>query len=406
MTEQIDATDVQLSFLAPPPPIRAVPTRAPDAVWEVPGGTAWVFHGEGNTGLVRPVILSDGFETGPSKLDKLWAHLQRPVEEGGYPFATELLARGRDLVILGYDERSASILDNAEAAIATIRRAIAERQGRTPLVVGGFSMGGLVTRYALALMESRMEDHQTGVYLSYDSPHRGAWIPIGLQAFAHFLAEAKPLIGGGLSRQINSDAARQLLWRHIETVDGTPGEADLRREFLDRLRAVGWWPRRPLKLGVASGAGTGVGNGVPAGQDALTVTGGDLTGTLVRAQATGTEQLVARLRTKNPQRDVSVHTTGLPELDGAPGGTLGSFGIAASLLGLIGNPATAEYPDVCFVPTVSAVAVADPDDPYVDVNSLPPDASELDEFAVSATDEPHSVITPDLAEWILGRLPE
>ncbi|MET0237156.1 MAG: hypothetical protein ABW224_21075 [Kibdelosporangium sp.] len=404
MTEQITAPAGHTSFLAAPP-ARAVRTPAPDDTWTLPGGTAWVFYGKGHTGLVRPVILSDGFNTGPTKVEEAWAHMQRPTEEGGFPFATELLAGGRDLIILGYTERSASILTNAETATAAIRQSIAERQGSAGLVVGGFSMGGLVTRYALARMERRRERHETAVYLSYDSPHRGAWIPIGLQAFAHFLAEVNPLLGG-LSRQINSDAARQLLWQHIDTVRATPGEDDLRSTFIEALDSVGSWPQMPLKLGIASGAGNGVGNGVTAGKDALTVDDGDLVGTLVRAQSTGAEQLVARLRVEALNREIEVFTNGLPALDGAPGGTLRSFGIAADLLTLINNPATAHYENVCFVPTVSAAAIGHLDDPYRPVDSLPVEASELDDFVVARTNQAHSAITPDLANWILERLPE
>ena len=39
-------------------------------------------------------------------------------------------------------------------------------------------MGGLVTRYALAKLETENVEHQVGTYFSYDSPHQGAWIPI------------------------------------------------------------------------------------------------------------------------------------------------------------------------------------------------------------------------------------
>jgi triacylglycerol esterase/lipase EstA (alpha/beta hydrolase family) len=52
--------------------------------------------------------------------------------------------------------------------------AAAERTGGTPLVVGGLSMGGLVTRYALAMLERDNPEHEVGTYFSYDSPHRGA----------------------------------------------------------------------------------------------------------------------------------------------------------------------------------------------------------------------------------------
>ncbi|MFD9270564.1 hypothetical protein ACFWB1_20515 [Streptomyces goshikiensis] len=61
----------------------------------------------------KPVILSDGFSAGKSDPDALW----NALENGEYPFVTKLREAGFDLVLLGFDERSASILDNAAVAI-------------------------------------------------------------------------------------------------------------------------------------------------------------------------------------------------------------------------------------------------------------------------------------------------
>ena len=52
----------------------------------------------------------------------------------------------------------------------------------------GYSMGGLVARYALAYMEDRNINHDTRLYISVDTPHQGANVPVGLQAmFKHFI---------------------------------------------------------------------------------------------------------------------------------------------------------------------------------------------------------------------------
>ncbi|MFJ2581111.1 esterase/lipase family protein [Kitasatospora aureofaciens] len=399
MTEQPEPVLEPFGLISPPKPPEIPAAPEPDAVWDLPGGKAWVYLANSRFGIQKPVILSDGFETGPSKLDPLWHGLDRT----GYPFATKLRERGHDLIVLGYDERSASILENAETATACIRRTIAERKGDAPLTVGGFSMGGLVTRYALAKMETEGVDHQTGTYLSFDSPHRGAWIPISLQALAHFL-KATP----AMSKQINSDAARQLLWRHIETADGTPRQDPLRTRFLEELDRVGWWPRIPRLLGVANGSGSGTGNGVKAGVDAIRVTSGWFTGTTLRTQAGGTGHEVARLKGLLSERRVV--TDDLPELDGAPGGTLESFGIAGSKLRLTGKvdiePGTES---ICFVPSVSAVAVRDLEnqaDLYLDIEELSKDESELDDFMLSPRNDPHSFMSEELAIWILKRLPD
>src|SRR6267378_204046 len=82
------------------------PAPPPDEEWSFArsptNATAWVYRGTRNTRLVRPVILADGFRLGPSNLDELWFGVN-----GLFPFAKELGDRGQDLILLGYEERSA-----------------------------------------------------------------------------------------------------------------------------------------------------------------------------------------------------------------------------------------------------------------------------------------------------------
>ncbi|MFP3968524.1 hypothetical protein SMC26_39935 [Actinomadura fulvescens] len=386
-------------------PSQAAP--APDQRWDFDGGFALVYLANSRFGLAKPVIFADGFNSGPSNPDAMWEHLERRE----YAMATALRERGSDLIMLGYTERSAAIQDNANVAIACISRAIADRRGNEPLVAGGFSMGGLVTRYALAKMEQRRQDHQTAVYFSWDSPHRGAWIPISLQAMAHYLKDQDGVTE--MSDYINSPAARELLRWHIDTVTADTDPDPLRAVFLEELERYGSWPQRPLKLGLANGSGQGNGLQINAGAEMLKATGllHPYRTTTLYAQARGDDKLVAHLkrqRITNPPPAVERHTSGLPEADAAPGGTLRSFGIARDNLAALG---AVECPHewVSFVPTVSAVAIRDIDqqqDLYANVATLPPDESDLDEFKCASDNQEHSLVTPELADWLLARLPK
>ncbi|KUL35110.1 hypothetical protein ADL22_28455 [Streptomyces sp. NRRL F-4489] len=385
------------------PRAAAAEAPPPGETWNLPGGTAWVYFGEGNRHLTRPVLLADGFNSGPSDLDLSWEHFER----GPFPLISELRRRGRDVVLVGYDERSASILDNATVATAAVLEAIARRVGGHPLTVGGFSMGGLVTRYALARMEAERIDHQTAVYFSYDSPHTGAWIPIALQAFAHYIKR----INAGFSRQINSPAAQQLLWRHIADWDDKPAVSPLRTEFLARLAEVGDWPRRPRLLALANGPGDGSGNGIRPGVPAVIGKGLAVAGTELLTQSEGDARLVARLRVVTPPPAKEVRTDHLPAFDGAPGGTLEGFGILADTLNklvLLGYGVENPVREHCFVPAVSAVAIREPDtaaDLYAAIDELPPEESPLDEFVLASQNEGHTLITEELSTWLLDRLP-
>ncbi|WP_406353616.1 alpha/beta hydrolase [Streptomyces hirsutus] len=368
--------------------------------WTLPNGFAWVFPGEGNRGgLVRPVIMADGFNLGRSRLDALYQGL-----ESGYPFITELRRRGRDVILLGFEERSASILDNAQAAEAAIMRAIAEQQGDARLIVGGFSMGGIVTRYALAHLETQRMDHRTALYFSYDSPHRGASIPVGVQAFSHFIP-----LPNNFAKQMNSPAARQMLWQHYDKDTGKIGVAPERTEFLAALDRVGRWPMIPLKVAVANGRADGVGlPDVKPGDVALRVDR-IYPGTTFYTQAQGDDVTAAYLNRRLPKAEKTITTSGFPELDGAPGGTLHTYKILAEAMKKLGGKADLRHEDVCFVPSVSAVAIRDietQDDLYADINGLDLDESELDDFLCSSTTTAHTAITEELCTWLMDRLPD
>ena len=305
------------------------------------------------------------------------------------------------MVLLGYAERSASILHNATIAWECIVRTIGQRAGSAPLMVGGFSMGGIITRYVLAKMEHEGLDHQTSVYLSFDSPHRGAWIPISLQALAHFITAAP-----AMSRQINSPAARQLLWRHIASVDDFPKEDPLRTELLAELSRVGSWPHRPIKLGVANGRGDGRGNGVPAAQVALECKAGLFKPTTLRTQTPDNRVVLAHL--KGPRQEKEIRNRELPEVDGAAGGKLEAFGIAAANLTIPPfSEAVAYHPASCFVPSISAVSIRDISEQNLKANiqQLDPDTSDFDEFICSSDNVLHSKMTPQLGMWIFEHMP-
>lgn len=365
---------------------------APNATWKVGTGTAWVYHGDRNTrGITKPVILADGFHGGGTSLDEMWDGLER----GAYPFITELRRRGHDLIILGFDDCTASILDNARVAQECIMRAIAERMGDAPLTVGGFSMGGLITRYALAKLEVERMDHQTALYISYDSPHHGAWMPIALQAMAHSLGPQSDL-----SKLVNSPAARQLLWRHIPNLLTAPHEDPLRTEFLATLKRFGDWPQRPRKLAVANGKGEGS-NGIKAGEVAVSGESGIVKNVKLFTQATGKGVLVAQVGLLGVW---PVKTNELPAADGAHGGQLEGFGLAADEMIKAGQ-VTCNQRWHSFVPTGSAIATAG-FDPFTDLGASVLDReTEVDDFTCADKNEKHTLMNKALGAWILDRLP-
>src|SRR5690554_3514167 len=140
------------------------------------------------------------------------------------------------------------------------------------IVVIGPSMGGQIARYALAYMEKQESlavanmDHNTRLYVSFDSPHLGANIPLSLQ-------QAIYTIGYGLNReqaqksyndQLRSKAARQML---IEQMDGHNSTAAFHTQYYNNhlinngLSGSDGWPLNLRKVSLINGAANGQKNG-------------------------------------------------------------------------------------------------------------------------------------------------
>ncbi len=120
-----------------------------------------------------------------------------------------MINKGYDIVILNFptyktydiDGNTKYILGGADAiqrnskvcekVIDTLNYILKGNNSQEQLVVIGPSMGGQITRYALKTMENNILDydyrgHNTRLWVSFDSPHQGAYIPLSIQYFLDF----------------------------------------------------------------------------------------------------------------------------------------------------------------------------------------------------------------------------
>jgi hypothetical protein len=124
-------------------------------------------------------------------------------------------------------------------------------------------MGGQVAKWALRTMEIQGKNHDAALYISFDSPQRGASIPLCVQSFLWFNAS----FGDAASRAavaprwnaINRPAAQQLLMHHFNKIEQTNG-CDLRQLFADEMTQLGY-PRSTRNIATANGSGIGTGQG-------------------------------------------------------------------------------------------------------------------------------------------------
>lgn len=114
---------------------------------------------------------------------------------------------------------------NAFSVIDIITLINTQKVGTEENVIIGPSMGGLISRYALNYMEANSLPHETRLWLSFDSPHLGANVPIGFQHLFNYLGygldtwvgdfsleAVRPIVDG----MLKSAAARQMLTDHFE----------------------------------------------------------------------------------------------------------------------------------------------------------------------------------------------
>lgn len=97
------------------------------------------------------------------------------------PFASSI-TNHYDVFYVDFNNPEADIRDNAillEEAIEWINGLKVDNAERNTVM--GHSMGGLVARYALCEMEGQEILHETDCFVSFDSPHMGVNIPLGLQ---------------------------------------------------------------------------------------------------------------------------------------------------------------------------------------------------------------------------------
>ncbi len=114
------------------------------------------------------------------------------------------------------------IESNALALVRLIKKVKAELAtvgSSEEIVIVGPSMGGQIARYALAYMEKKYEEtgdinwqHNTRLFVSVDSPHLGATVPMGMQSLVYQLKDdGQDQAGVFYDNWLRSPAAQQMM---------------------------------------------------------------------------------------------------------------------------------------------------------------------------------------------------
>ncbi len=364
------------------------PPPMPDEVWDLPGGTAWVLRGYGpgtpaapavrHTALRCPLVCVEGF---PGAHGFAFSH-DVLAQQG---VLQVLLARGFDLVVVGLEDGTAPLEENA----AVVEACLAEVAARTslPVTLLGWSLGGLLCRLALCAIEARGEEHAVTALVTWDTPHRGSVTQLGVQWLVSHFASRHPALMPHAT-QIDSPANRQMDMLCLQP-DGSAGVDPRRAALLDKLA----WPQRPRRVLLSCGRGGG-GRDLRADE------------VLVHWHAEGHGEIF--LRTMGGGRPVgegdwegesppALEVADQLPWDGMPGAR-GSYpaqaaGLLRALAGGVVHPVQA--PPTCQVPTVSALDLDQaPDEPVPDQENV----------IFCATDQPHLVIDAQAAAGVISQI--
>ncbi|MEM7087181.1 MAG: T9SS type A sorting domain-containing protein [Bacteroidota bacterium] len=388
--------------------------------------------------LDRPIIVLDGFDPGDGRDI---AGLYNSLAFDGDNLADIVRDEGFDIVILNAPQYNTGGKDidggadyiqrNAFVLIEMINFLNDQKVGDEELVVLGPSMGGLIARYALAYMEDNSLDSETRLFISLDSPHRGANIPISLQYVINYLAQSvgDPDAQAIVENVLNSPAAKEMLLDHVlghllagSTFEQDPakllpeGAPNFRNAFQAELDALGF-ASNVRNVAMVNGSGNSTTTGTPGIEVVNT--------TLDIAAFTTADVSLHFMPAANESLNVSFFETFLFGLsvdlfeadgssfavsdgvDSSPGGT---GNISSALSGAGGNQVIIDFidalqqDDYSFIPTLSALAIENEDDWYV-----APDIGGIHNSAFVNTfipnvNESHTEVTAASAAFALAEI--
>lgn len=392
-----------------------------------------------NGELDKPIIILDGFDPGDGRdINGLYNSLSY----GGDNMADVLRSEGFDIVILNaplyttdgkdIDGGSDYIQRNAMVLVELINLLNDQKIGDEELVVLGPSMGGLIGRYALSYMEQNSLDPETRLYISFDSPHKGANIPISLQYLINYLAQqlGDPQAIAIVDDVLNSPAAKEMLYDHLSghllsgsTFEQDPtlvlpaGAPNFRAAFQAELDALGF-PQNVRNVAMINGSGQGTTTGT-AGMQVVSTNvdlGSGLSADIElhftpAASQTNSPTFVETLFTGIPLTEFTTEAESFSFTDGidsAPGGTsnissaLGGGGSSNPII--VAFIAALDQDDYSFIPTISALAIENEDNWFATPDIGGTHTSPFVNTFIPSENESHVAVTPESAQFALDEI--
>lgn len=136
------------------------------------------------------IVASHNFEN-PVSINHEARYTSHP--SGAKKIYDELAVKGVSVVFIGFGYKEFylnSVFDKAQATARVIKLINSLKTTKDPSFLIGLSLGGVIGRIALNSLETTgVNLHNVNHYVSFDSPHRGAHVPMSLQHIMQFLEQ-------------------------------------------------------------------------------------------------------------------------------------------------------------------------------------------------------------------------
>jgi hypothetical protein len=386
--------------------------------------------------LDKPIIFIDGYD--PGDLTDI-AAIYNALNFDGENMGDILRAEGFDIVILNaplyttdgkfIDGGSDYIQRNAMVLVALIDLLNAQKVGDEELVVFGPSMGGLIGRYGLAYMEQNSLPTETRLYISFDSPHRGANLPISIQYYINYLAQLSlepdvlAIVDG-----LNSPASKEMLYDHLaghllsgSTFEQDPtlllpaGAPNFRDAFQAELDAIGF-PQQVRNVAMVNGSAIGTTTGTP-GMEVINATldlGNEITADVILnfTPLAGQMDLSTSVNTflvGDPWTTYDAFAESFATSDGidaSPGGigTFSAVTAGSSNPIIIAFIEALDQDDYSFIPVISSLAIDNEDNWFASPDIGGTHNSAFVNTYIPDSNEYHTALTQASAQFALEEI--
>ncbi len=403
------AAVLDVKRLTTPDPTETWPLTATESyAGHFSSGQAYVYLSDSHATLTNPVVVVEGFDL-DNTMD--WPVLYDLLNQEN--LIEDLRTEGFDAVVLDFTEATDPIQGNAfvlTELLDQVRVAIGPE--RTMALIGA-SMGGLVSRYALLWSQQQGISTQVRTWISFDSPQKGANIPLGLQDWLYFFRNESEDAFYLLSR-LDTPAARQmLLYHYTNTNTAPPGPAPEFNDFYGELETLGGWPTAPQKVAIVNGSGAMADQGFAAGDQLIEYRYRsflvDIDGNVWAVPDGGSQVIFDGMLNKIwplPDSYQTVTVQGTLPWDGAPGGYRASLAEMDTTAVPYGD-IIALHDNHCFIPVISSLAL-DVTDPFFDIAGAPDlmSLTPFDEIHFPAANQGHITVTPESKPWFLAAVRE